>query len=324
MIYFSCWNALLGCCKAFANGRVESGTSHSSVGMLLDLKNGNFSASPTSVRTLYVLHIVACQSSRLELHSTHLEFQLRVGTFHVTREQMNRIWAPQRDLQLFLEWVVPPRFFGRTDTELASEGVHRWRYNDLAIQRGLLHELHTPLQALAHPYFNAFRSVLTPGTTQSRTTLSMSAPLQSYGHPLNVTQLSTATAAAERVNGTASAIAAHGTEIRVGTPIGPQHTSIVHVAKPHGTSLVAAARPGGVIVNSGDKGATRILPSQLPPLPISTAGRGQFATAIARKGAAAHHTLLSHEMIVAPCSHTNATDDSNGDTGHALISGRRR
>ena len=51
-------------------------------------------------------------------------------TFHLTKDQMDSMWAPQKDLQQFLEWVVPHRFFHMTDRELATEGIHRWRYND--------------------------------------------------------------------------------------------------------------------------------------------------------------------------------------------------
>lgn len=66
---------------------------------------------------------------------------------------MVRLWAPQADLREFMEWVVPARFFGATDKELIPEGIHRWRYNETFVTRGGLGGLHTPAEALAHPYF---------------------------------------------------------------------------------------------------------------------------------------------------------------------------
>ena len=55
-----------------------------------------------------------------------------VRTYHVTRDQMERLWEPQRDLQRFLEFVVPYRFFGKTDRSLEADGIHRWRYNEVS------------------------------------------------------------------------------------------------------------------------------------------------------------------------------------------------
>lgn len=100
---------------------------------------------------------------------------------------MERLWAPQRDLQRFLEWVVPHRFFAHTDRQLEAEGVHRWRYNEVAIAQGLHAELHTPLQALAHPYFRAFRDALAPAAAPAGLTAAAgwTPPLKAVGHPLN-------------------------------------------------------------------------------------------------------------------------------------------
>ena len=86
-------------------------------------------------------------------------------TYHLTRDQMERLWAPQRDLQQFLEWVVPHRFFGMTDKELVPEGIHRWRYNDTAVKGGLLSCLKTPTEALLHPYFAPYVAAATELTS---------------------------------------------------------------------------------------------------------------------------------------------------------------
>jgi hypothetical protein len=42
-----------------------------------------------------------------------------------------------------------------TDREQVPEGIHRWRYNETAVRRGLTRQLKTPTDALAHPYFSA-------------------------------------------------------------------------------------------------------------------------------------------------------------------------
>jgi hypothetical protein len=134
-------------------------------------------------------------------------------TYHLSADQMRRLWAPQRDVQEFLEWVVPPRFFSMTDRELQPEGVHRWRYNDAAVKRGLLATLRTPTQALGHPFFAPYvaaaaalggggggggggsdgaggggaAAMPAPVSAAAAVTAASSPPVALYTHPLTVT-----------------------------------------------------------------------------------------------------------------------------------------
>ena len=127
-------------------------------------------------------------SMHISMHiPSHAPTLTDLRTFHLTREQLLRLWQPQRDLRKFIEWIVPARFFSMTDAELSIEvnmgrscvysgsgsytpthfsplshsplqGIHRWRYNNVAVKRGLLASLRTPAEALEHDYFASYTS----------------------------------------------------------------------------------------------------------------------------------------------------------------------